>query len=275
MGSLGGVGIGLRRPFYDGILQTDRAVDFLEITPENWMGRGGIRARQLAAVAERFPLVIHGVSLDIGGPGPLSQDYLLNIRMLVRQTRAPFWSDHLCYAAVGGEYFHDLFPLPFTREAVAHVVRRVDQVKRAVDAPFLLENPTFYAMMPGAEMDEPTFLAEVATQADCGILLDVNNIYVNHRNLGTDMDRYLATVPMERVAQVHVAGHSLRGDVLIDTHVGPVPAPVWDLYRRFLARAGPRPTLVEWDDRIPPLDQVLDEADRARSIMATTTWAAA
>lgn len=262
--SLEGFGVGLRRPFYGDVVHTRRALDFLEITPENWMGRGGLRARQLDEAAERFPMVIHGVSLNIGGQDPLDAEFLRQMKALCRRTRAAWWSDHLCYSAVGGVHFHDLFPLPFTREAVKHVAARVQQVKRAVNRPFLLENPTFYETMPGAEMDEATFLAEVVEAADCGILLDVNNIHVNMRNLGTDPHRYLRNIPLHRVKQVHVAGHTVRAGVVIDTHIGPVPDAVWNLYRDLVGLMGPVPTLVEWDDRIPPLDVVLNEVDRAR-----------
>jgi uncharacterized protein (UPF0276 family) len=261
-----GVGIGLRRPFYDEILETRRRVDWLEITPENWMRRGGVRARQLDATAEQFTLVPHSVSLSIGGPDPLDVAFLNEISKLCKRVRAPFWSDHLCYSSTGGMQFHDLFPLPFTGEAVKHVVQRVHEVKRRVRFPFALENPTFYCMMPGAEMDEPTFLSEVVERADCGILLDVNNIYVNSLNLGIDPHHYLATVPLERIMQVHIAGHTRKGDVVVDTHVGPIIEPVWQLYQELLARTGPLPTLVEWDEKIPSMDAVINEADRARAL---------
>lgn len=261
-----GVGIGLRRPFYDGILETRRRLDWLEITPENWVGRGGRRAAQLAAVAERFTVVPHAVSLNIGGPDPLNADFLTQMEALCRTIRAPFFSDHVCYSAVDGVQFHDLFPLPFTKEAVAHVVRRIQTVKRAFKRPFLLENATFYAVMPGAQMDEPTFLREVLQQADVGMVLDVNNIYVNWKNLGIDPIHVLNTLPLERVAYVHVAGHTPRDGMLIDTHIGPVPDGVWALYAQLIKRTGPLPTLVEWDDHIPALDVILDEADRARAL---------
>lgn len=261
-----GHGIGLRQPFYNAILETPRRVDWLEITPENWMRRGGTRARQLDAIAEQFVLVPHSVSLSVGGPDPLDSGFLEQVQRLCRRVHAPWWSDHLCYSSIGGVQFHELLPLPFTREAVDHVVKRVQRVKRAVDVPFLLENPTFYAMMPGAQMDEPTFLAEVVERADCGILLDVNNIYVNSVNHGFDPVAFLDRVPLDRVVQVHVAGHSVRSGLLVDTHVGPVPPPVWNLYAELVKRVGWVNTLVEWDAEIPPLDVVLDQADQARSL---------
>lgn len=264
--SVAGHGIGLRRPFYDGILETSRRVDWLEITPENWVRRGGQRARQLRAVAERYTLIPHSVSLNIGGLDPLDDGFLTEMGALSRELDVPWFSDHLVYSQVKGVPLHDLFPLPFTREAVAHVVKRVQEVKRRLPCPFLLENATIYALMPGAQMDEPTFLAEVAEQADCGILLDVNNIYVNSRNLGIDPQHVLNTLPLHRVRQVHVAGHTQREGVIIDTHIGPVIEPVWQLYEDVVRRIGPVPTLVEWDEEIPSLDAVLDEADRARAV---------
>jgi len=261
-----GHGIGLRRPFYDGILATTRRVDWLEITPENWVRRGGRRARQLAAVNERYALVPHSVSLSVGGPDPLDEGFLDEMAQLCRLIDAPWYSDHLCYSSVDGVHLHDLLPLPFTREAVKHLLPRIDRVKQRLDRPLLLENATFYAVMPGSEMDEPTFIAEVLSQADCGMLLDVNNIYVNARNLGIDPQHFLRTVPLERVKQIHVAGHTVKDSVVIDTHIGPIVEDVWKLYQQVVALLPDVPVLVEWDDEIPSLDAVLDEADRARSL---------
>ncbi|MEW5853085.1 MAG: DUF692 domain-containing protein [Myxococcota bacterium] len=261
-----GHGIGLRRPYYDEVLHTSRRVDWMEITPENWLRRGGERARQLAAAAERFALVPHSVSLSIGGPDPLEDSFLDEINALCKLTDPPFWSDHLCYSSAHGIHFHDLLPLPFTREAVRHTVQRIEQVKRRVDRPFLLENATFYAFMPGAEMDEATFMTEILEQADCGMLLDVNNVYVNSVNHGFDALRFIDALPLKRVAYVHMAGHTKKQDVIIDTHIGPIIEPVWQLYAEVMKRLGPVPVMVEWDDEIPGLDAVLDEADRAREI---------
>ena len=260
-----GVGIGLRRPYYDEILTTERALDWLELVPENFMRSGGWVDRVLDAARERWPIVPHGVSLDIGGPDPLDREFLSAVRAFCKRVGSPWFSDHVCYSALGGVELHDLLPLPFSREAVRHVARRVGRVQRAVGVPFLLENPSYYAVMPGSEMDEAAFLCEILAQAGCGLLLDVNNVYVNAQNHGYDARRFIERLPLDRVGYVHVAGHTPYADLIIDTHAAPVCEPVWALYRFTMARlpAG-TPTLVEWDQDIPSLGAVCDEADRAR-----------
>ena len=264
--SVEGIGVGLRREFAAAIAGTERQVDWLEITPENWVTQGGLKRRLLDAVLARWPLVPHSVSLSIGGPDPLDEAFLEATAALCKRTGTPWWSDHLCYSTVNGAYLHDLLPLPFSDEAVEHSARRVRQVKERIEVPFLLENATFYAHMPGGTMDEAAFLRAVCEEADCGLLLDVNNVYVNSLNHGFDARAFIDRMPLERVAQLHVAGHTRQDDVIIDTHIGPVIEDVWALYRYTLARAGRLiPTLVEWDQEIPPLDEVLDEVDRARA----------
>lgn len=260
-----GIGVGLRREFAEELLATERRVDWIEITPENWMFFGGQRRRTLDAAAERWPISPHAVSLSIGGLDPLDEVFLEAMARLCRDVEAPWWSDHLCYSSIGGRPLHDLLPLPFTDEAVAWSGCRAREVQRRIEAPLLLENATFYAHMPGATMDEAAFLSATLEAGDCGMLLDVNNVYVNGRNHGFDPFAFLDRMPMERVRQIHVAGHTLVGDTIIDTHIGPVIDEVWALYRHAIARAGRLvPTLVEWDQDIPPLDAVLDELDRAR-----------
>jgi uncharacterized protein (UPF0276 family) len=263
---LHGIGVGLRRAFADDILTTSRRVDWLELTPENWVRYGGKSRRRLDAARERWPIVPHSVSLSIGGPDPLDEEFLCAMDELVRRIGTPWWSDHVCYSSAGGAQLNDLLPLPFSDEAVEHTARRIEVVKRRVGAPLALENATFYAHMPGGTLDEATFLRAVLEAGDCGMLLDVNNVYVNSLNHGGDPRAFIDRMPLERVWQIHVAGHTVRDDVVIDTHIGPVIDPVWDLYRYTIARAGRLiPTLVEWDQDIPPLDEVLDEVDRARA----------
>ena len=267
--SLQGVGIGLRRPYAEALLATTRRLDWLEVVPENWIFVGGRKRRLLEACAERWPMVSHSVSLSIGGLDPLDGPLLDGTRGLVRRLGAPFWSDHLCYANAGGGPVHDLLPLPFTAEVVEHCGRRIAEAEARVEAPLLLENATFYAHMPGppgeALLDEASFLVAVLEAGGCGLLLDVNNVYVNSRNHGFDPYAFIDRLPMARVRQLHLAGHTLVGDTIIDTHIGPIIEPVWALYRHTIARAGRLvPTLIEWDQEIPPLDVVLDEADRAR-----------
>jgi len=268
---IAGIGVGLRRSFVKELATTRRRVDFVEITPENWVCFGGSRRRNLDACLERFPAVSHSVSLSIGGPDPLDPQFLEAIASLSERMAAPFWSDHICYSTVGGQPVHDLLPLPFTRETVEHTAGRVQQAQAFVGRPLVLENATFYAHMPVASdeqpMDEADFLCAVLAAADCGMLLDVNNVYVNSRNHGFDPYAFMDRMPLHRVRYVHLAGHTAQDDVIIDTHIGPIIDPVWDLYRYTLKAAGRLiPTLIEWDQDIPPLDAVLDEVDRARAV---------
>lgn len=264
--TISGIGVGLRRPFAADLLRTQRRVDFLEVTPENWVCFGGERRRLLSACMERWPAVSHSVSLSIGGPDPLDPAFLGALSDLCATMAAPFFSDHLCYSTVAGAQLHDLLPLPFTEEAVSHTAARVAEAQERVGLPLVLENATFYAHMPGGTMDEANFLCAVLSDADCGLLLDVNNVYVNGKNHGFDPRGFIDRLPMDRVVQLHMAGHTVKEDVIIDTHIGPVIDEVWDLYRYTLRRAGRLvPTLIEWDQDIPPLDDVLDEVDRARA----------
>lgn len=269
MKELRGIGVGLRRPYAQELLETQRRVDWVEVTPENWVFSGGRPRRTLEACAERWPMVSHSVSLDVGGDGPLDDVFLGAVARLSERLDAPFWSDHLCYSALGGAPLHDLLPLPFTAEAVEHVAGRAAECRRRTGLPLVLENATFYSHMPGAEMDEAEFLVRALEASGCGLLLDVNNVYVNSLNHGFDPYAFLARLPLERVRQLHVAGHTVEEGVVIDTHIGPVIDPVWRLYEETLRRAGRLiPTLVEWDQEIPPLDVVLDEVDRARACAA-------
>jgi hypothetical protein len=260
-----GIGLGLRRPFAKELLRTERRVDWLEVTPENWVHLGGERARLFSACAERWPLISHSVSLSIGGPDPLDGALLEALEALRKQVGFELWSDHLCYSSAGGKQLHDLFPLPATEEVVEHVAGRVREAQARVDAPFLLENVSFYSHMPGGTLDDAGFVRAVVERADCGLLLDVNNVYVNSLNHGHDPRAYIDRMPLERVRELHLAGHTPMDGVVIDTHIGPIPDAVWELYRYTLKKAGRLvPTLIEWDQEIPALDVVLDEVDRAR-----------
>lgn len=266
---LSGVGIGLRPRFLelDDLLLTTRRIDFLEIVPENWLLRGGKRKAQLDACRERWTIVPHSVSLNIGGLDPLDGELIDGIAALCRDLDAPFFSDHLVYSSVAGQPLHDLLPLPFSEEVVDHVSRRVKEAESRVGRPLVLENATFYAHMPGSTMSEAAFLNAVCEAADCGLLLDVNNVYVNSQNHGFDPYRFVDQMPLGRVRQIHLAGHTLVGETIIDTHIGPIIDPVWELYRYTVKRAGRLiPTLIEWDQDIPHADEVIDEADRARAV---------
>lgn len=266
-----GAGIGLRRPHADALLVTSRALDWLEVTPENYMRFGGRARESLLACRARWAIVPHGVALNVGGLEPLDDEYLADLRRLCDDLTPPWFSDHLCYSRVDGVYLHDLLPLPMNDEAIAHVVPRVREARERVGRPFLLENATYYEVMPGSTLDEATFLSRVVEEADCGLLLDVNNVYVNSVNHGYDPVAFLDALPLDRVAQVHLAGHEVRPDVIIDTHGAPVPDPVWSLYQQLLERTGPVTTLIEWDHQLPDdVNVLLDEADRARELLART-----
>lgn len=263
-----GAGIGLRKSHFKELKTTELPVGWLEIIPENFMNFGGFPEAMLDFCASRWPVVSHGVNLSIGSVDPLSEEYVERLRAVLARTKALWFSDHLCFTSIGGEYFHDLLPLPHSREAADHVAKRVKQLKKKIALPFLLENPSYYVAMPGAEMSEAEFFNRVLEEADCGMLLDVNNVYVNSRNHGFDPKAYIRELPLHRVGQIHMAGHLDRGDVVIDTHEGPIIDPVWDLYRFTMEEIGrPVSTLIEWDTNVPPLADVVAEATRAQVIM--------
>ena len=261
-----GIGVGLRGEFAAELPRTQRQVDWVEIIPENWAHTGGQPLRNLDACRERWTIVPHSTALSIGGPDPFDEEYLGWMRALCRRIDAPFFSDHICYAFLGGIHTHELLPLPLTEEAVEHTVARIRALQARFEAPLVFENPTVYATMPGATMDEATFLNRILAEADCGMLLDVNNVYVNAQNHGFDPYAFIDRMPLVRVRHLHLAGHTRFPDVVIDSHKGPIIDEVWKLYRYTLERAGRLiPTLIEWDTDVPPLDEVLDEVDRARS----------
>lgn len=264
--SLQGVGIGLRREHFAAIEQCDRELDWLEIIPENYVGRGGIIRRNLERCRERWPVVAHGVSLSLGGPDPLDATYVAGLKQLLDELEAPFYTDHLCYATIGGNNFYDLLPLPFTEEAVRHTAARIRELADRLERPVAVENISYYAKMPGGTMAEAEFVSAVVDEAQCGLLLDVNNVFVNACNHDEDARATLEALPLHRTMQIHIAGHIEQGGRRLDTHGRPLVPEVWDLYRQALHLVGPVPTLLEWDTDIPPLDRVLDEADQARAI---------
>ena len=261
-----GVGIGLRRPHVARILAERPTVPFFEFCPENVMDRGGRARRDLLAVAGRYPVVSHGVGLGIGSVDPPDPGYLRRLRRLLDETGALWASDHLCWNRADGRSSNDLLPLPFTPEAVRHTAARIREVRDALERPFLVENISTYTVLPGARMSEGEFTRAVLEEADCGLLLDVNNVYVNWRNNGSDPYRFLAEIPAERIGQMHVAGHDDRGHVCVDTHGAPVRDEVWELFRAALELTGPTSVLLEWDSNIPPLERLLEEAATCRAI---------
>jgi len=263
-----GHGIGLRTKHFPEFLARRPAVDWVEAVTENFMAPGGRPIAVLEKVRREVPVVLHGVSLSIGSVDPIPERYLAELGRLVHHIEPALVSDHLCWGTHRGQYLHDLLPLPYTEEALAHVARRVEQVQERIGRPLLLENPSTYVSFRDSTMTEWEFLGELSRRSGCGILLDVNNVYVSARNFGYDPLAYLDGLPMDRVGYLHLAGHQDRGRYLLDTHDGAVPPPVWALYREVLHRLGPVPTLVEWDDRIPPLEEVVAESQRAASIEA-------
>lgn len=262
-----GFGLGLRREHYQAFVNAPPAdVDWLEILTENYLVAGGKPLYFLDAIRRDYPLAMHGVSLSIGGSDPLDLDYLRQVKALADRVSAGWISDHLCWTGVGGHNLHDLLPLPFTEEAVRHVVARVCQAQDVLGRQLLLENVSSYVTFPHSTLTEWDFLREVAELADCLILLDVNNAYVSASNHGFDPVTFIDAMPASRVRQIHLAGHFNRGDVIIDTHDRPVCGDVLDLYAYTAARFGPVPTMIERDDDIPELGELAAELTVVRRV---------
>ena len=261
-----GHGIGLRTQHFARVLDGTARADWFEVISENFMIRGGRPLAVLERARASAPIVLHGVSLSLGACDPLNMAYLRELRALAARVEPAWISDHLCWGSHGGHYAHDLLPLPYTEEALDHVVSRVQAVQEALGRRILVENVSSYLAYRHSTLPEWTFVAEVAARADCGILLDVNNVHVSAVNHGFSAEEYLAGLPAARIGQIHLAGHSDRTTHLLDTHDAPVPAPVWTLYRRAVERFGAISTLVEWDDHVPELEVVLAEAERARTV---------
>jgi len=261
-----GFGLGLRPSHYESLLNDNPAVDWLEIITENYLVPGGKPLHYLDRIRERYPLVMHGVSLSIGSRDALNQDYLNQLRALVDRIQPRWLSDHLCWTGAHGINAHDLLPLPYTEEALKHVVGRVRHLQDFLGRRVLLENVSSYVTYPESEMTEWAFLSEIATRADCLILLDINNIYVSSVNHEFDPREYLEGIPPDRVWQFHLAGHRNLGDYIIDTHDEPIIENVWSLYAQALKRFGRVSTMIERDDNIPPLADLVTELDRVRQI---------
>ena len=263
-----GHGLGLRPKHFGRFLEGRPAVDWIEATSENFMTRGGRPLAVLEKVRRDMPVVLHGVSLSIGAVEPLDPRYLSQLCDLVRRIEPVLISDHLSWGKHGGRYAHDLWPLPYTEETLAHVVSRVGIVQERLGRQMLLENVSSYVAYRESTMNEWEFLAQIAERADCGILLDVNNVYVSSQNHGFDPREYIAGLPPSRVLQIHLAGHTDKGTHLLDSHDAHVAPEVWDLYARTAELLGRVPTLIEWDDQIPELDVLVAESQKARSLEA-------
>jgi uncharacterized protein (UPF0276 family) len=262
-----GLGVGLRTPHFSHILRRKPTVDWFEIVTENFLGTGGRPMWVLDQIAERHPIVLHGVSMSVGSTDPIDREFLGKIKSLARRVRAVWVSDHVCWTGVAGRNLHDLLPMPYTEEALRHMVRRIRQIQDFLERPLILENPSSYAEFKTSSMPEWEFIARMAEAADCGLLLDVNNVYVSSFNHSFDPEAYLRAIPPERVAYYHIAGHTNLGTHLLDTHIGPVIDPVWKLYRLAHRISGGRSTLLEWDEEIPSFPVVHREVLKARKHM--------
>jgi len=261
-----GFGLGLRKPHYADFLETDVPVDFVEVISENFMVAGGRPRHILRKVRERHPVALHGVSLSVGSAHGIDADYLVRLHALVDEVEPLFVSDHLSWSRVPGFNSHDLLPLPYTAEALEVVCANLGRAQDVLGRTMLIENPSSYLAFAQSEMTEWEFLKAVSDRTGCGLLLDVNNIHVSAVNHGFDPVAYVEGLPLDRVRQIHLAGHSRGETLLIDTHDKPVPPPVWALFAHVMDRVGPVAVMIERDDDIPPLGDLLEELDVARTV---------
>jgi uncharacterized protein (UPF0276 family) len=287
-----GVGLGLRWEFLDALVDGAAAaeslgeegpkIDFLEVSPENYMKRGGMQSTRLGWLADRYPVVTHGLTMSLGGTDPLDEGYLRDLSAILASLRTPWHSDHMCFGAVDGTVLHELLPVPFKDASVAPIAERIRQARDAIGLPLAVENVSYYWHPGRAEMGEAEFLARVCDAADCGLVLDVNNAYVNSVNFGFDVDEWMRTAPLDRVVQVHIAGHEwfasgeggigearppgAHDGLIVDTHGAEVADPVLSLLERVLSRTGRVPVLLERDQNIPPFCELLVEIERIRAI---------
>lgn len=272
-------GIGLRAEHYREAVERRPHVGWLEVHSENFFGLGGLPHHYLERARSEYPLSLHGVGLSLGSWDPLSEPHLRRLCELVDHYQPALVSEHLSWSAVGGRHLHDLLPLPFTEEAVAHVADRIQRVQDTLQREISIENISAYLRYEHDAMSEPEFLAVVAHRAGCGILLDVNNVYVNACNHGFDAFAYIEAVPRHKIREIHLAGFTRKGledgAILIDTHDHPVAPPVWSLFRRAVGLLGPVPTLIEWDSELPALDVLLEEASKADDILREEGYAVA
>jgi len=265
-------GVGYKPQHFSDILENPGTVSWLEIHAENYMGDGGRPLAQLRALAERFPISVHGVGLSIGGEGPLDTDHLARLKHLINWLNPASFSEHLAWSTHDSHFLNDLLPLPYTAQTLAHVCDHINQVQDTVGRKMLLENPSTYLAFAESDMAEVDFLAEIARRTGCGLLLDVNNVFVSATNQQTDPISYIDAFPMTAVGEIHLGGHDEDMDetgapLLIDSHGKAVVDPVWALYQHTIARGGPKPTLIEWDNDVPDWPVLAAEAARAAPIL--------
>ncbi|MES9988191.1 MAG: DUF692 domain-containing protein [Candidatus Thiodiazotropha endolucinida] len=265
-----GYGLGLRRQHYDDVLESRPDVDWFEIISENYMVDGGKPLHYLSRIRELYPMVMHGVSMSIGSIEPLDYTYLKKLKALIERVEPVWFSDHLCWTGVNKLNLHDLLPLPYTEEALDHVVERITRVQDYLGRQMLLENVSSYISYSESQLSEWEFLREVVERADCLVLLDINNIYVSAYNHNFDPSDFVRAMPSERIYQIHLAGHTQEENLIIDTHDHPIADPVYELYAEAIQRFGRVSTMIERDDNIPPLADLLRELDRVRRIGETS-----
>ena len=273
------VGVGFKPEHFEAIVETAPKLGFFEVHAENYMGAGGAPHRRLDKIRERYPLSLHGVGLSIGSPGPLDRAHLGRLAAVTGRFEPALVSEHLAWSTHEGAFFNDLLPLPYTGETLAQVTEHIDEVQNALSRTILLENPSTYVAFAESTWAETDFLREIARRAGCGLLLDVNNVFVSATNQGYDPERYLADFPFSAVGEVHLAGYAEDADdaglpLLIDAHNSPVRDAVWALYAEVLRRLGPTPTLVEWDNDLPDWPTLLSEARRAERVVDETATSA-
>lgn len=262
------VGVGFKPEHFEAIVDTSPQIGFFEVHAENYMGAGGAPHRRLDKIRELYPLSLHGVGLSIGSPGPLDLAHLQRLAAVARRFEPALVSEHLAWSTHEGAFFNDLLPLPYTDETLARVSEHIDEVQTTLDRTILLENPSTYVVFAESTWAETDFLREIARRTGCGLLLDVNNVFVSATNHGRDPKSYLADFPMPAVGEIHLAGYAEDADdaglsLLIDTHNSPVRDAVWALYAATMRRLGPRPTLIEWDNDLPDWPTLFGEARRA------------
>jgi uncharacterized protein (UPF0276 family) len=262
-----GVGLGLRRELFDDILNNKSKIDFLEIAPENYIDRGGIVLERLLEAKKKFPIIPHGLNLSIGGVEPFDKNLIESIKDLFSIIDPPWYSDHLCFNYVDNTYIHDLIPLPFTKSVANHVADRIKRVQDIFQIPFLIENPSYYMVIDN-ELSEEEFLTQILEKADCGILLDINNVYVNSKNHNYDPIKFLDNIPMERTIQVHIAGHFNTGKIIIDTHGASIINDVYNLFGELMKRCSPKAILLERDFNFPNFKELMSEVSMVRKVMA-------
>ncbi len=264
---ISGVGVGLRSPHTNEILSGLPAIPWFELLADNHMVKGGLIPLQLEQICQHYPVTFHSVGLSLGSIDPLDLDYLGKLKQLMQQYNIAWLSEHCCFTSVDGFHSHDLLPMPYSEESLSHMVTRVSQAQDFLGERILIENVSSYMKFAESTLDEVDFISELAKQADCLLLIDVNNIYVNHINQGIDAEKYISRLPYEKIKEVHLAGFDDRGDYILDAHNNPVAAPVWQLYEKLIQHIPDVPTLIEWDNDIPSLRRLIQEAQKAEVIV--------